>query len=209
METEMIGFSKVSSVVLICAALIVAGFATAGFGRPTAGFGGPAPERAGLSATVDFSRALSEHQGMDANQAELEKIARESQDKLDGMRQELDQLRGELMVYAKGSREAFNKEAALERKKLEFDIAGRNLQFELESRKAEILKAACAEVEDAVGKYCREHGIDIVYAAPYSVQKVKSSDPTDFLKWLSEVDVVWADDSLDITDAIITIVNGS
>lgn len=198
----MLGFSKVSSVVLICAALIAAGFAGAGFGGPT-------PERAGLAATVDFSRVLSEHQGMDANQAELEKIARDSQDKLDAMRQELDQLRGELMVYAKGSREAFEKEAALERKKLEFDVSGRRLQFELDSRKAEILQAACAEVESAVGKYCREHGIDIVYAAPYSVQKVKSSDPTDFLKWLSEVDVVWADDSLDITDAIITIVNGS
>jgi|GEM_PF-2672175 len=198
----MINFSKVSSVAAICAALIAAGFAGSGIGQPR-------PESAGLSATVDFSRVLSEHQGMDANQAELEKIARESQDKLDGMRQELDQLRGELMVYAKGSREAFEKEAALERKKLEFDISGNRLQFELDSRKAEILKAACAEVEDAVGKYCREHGIDVVHAAPFSVQKVKSNDPTDFLKWLSEVDVVWADESLDITDAIITIVNGS
>ncbi len=198
----MIRFSKVSSVLFICAALLAAGFAGAGFGHP-------APARTGLSATVDFSRVLSEHQGMDAMQAELETIARESQDKLDGMREALDQLRGELMVYAKGSKDALKKEADLERKKLEFDIAGRNLQFELDNRKAEILQAACGEVEEAVGKYCREHGIDIVFAAPYSVRKVKSSDPTDFLKWLSEVDVVWADDSLDITDAIITIVNGS
>lgn len=198
----MMSFSKLSSVVLMCAALLAAGFAGAGFG-------GPVPVRAGLSAIVDFSRVLSEHQGMDARQSELEKLARESQDKLDGLRQELDQLRGELMVYAKGSKEAFEKEAALERKKLEFEISGNRLQFELDSRKAEILQNACAEVEEAVGKYCREHGIDMVYAAPYSVRKVKSSVPTDYLKWLSEVDVVWADDSLDITDAIITIVNGS
>ena len=49
----------------------------------------------------------------------------------------------------------------------------------------------------------------MVYSAPFSVDRVKTNDPGDILKWLSEADVVWANDALDITGAVITIVNGS
>jgi len=195
--------TKTLGVVLAGAVLGAAGFAGALFG------GGEKPALTGRVAVLDMSRVLSEHKGLAARQEELQKMARQSQAKLDKLRGELDQLNGELMVYAKGSKEYLAKKHDIDMKKLAFEQKGQDLQFELDQKKTEVLKEAISDIEEKVGKYCLEHGIDVVYSAPFSVNKVKTNDPADILKWLSEADVVWANDALDITGVVITIVNGS
>jgi len=191
------------NIILLSIALAAAGFVGAGFG------GGSPQAQAQKIAYVDVSRVLSTHRGLAAEQEELELSARDSQTILDGRREELEKLRAELMVYSRGSKEYVAKEFEIERKKLEFELQGRQMQYELDQRKADALLKACTEIEKALIRYSKEFGIDVILSAPFSVSKVRTNDPNDILKWLSDVDVVWADDALDITEVVITIVNGS
>jgi Skp family chaperone for outer membrane proteins len=193
---------KTIVVALISAALAAAVFSGAGIG------GGAPQQGVAAVAVIDLSKALSEHQGLADQQAELEQKARSSQDELDGMRAELEQLRGELFVYTRGSPDYRAKEFEIERKKLEFEQKGRNLQYGLDKEKADILKAACLDVEKTASLYANDHGLDLVLSAPFSIEQVQTADPNDILKWLTEVNVIWSSDALDITDAVITIVNG-
>ena len=127
----------------------------------------------------------------------------------DRLMNELEQMRDGLVVYNQGSKERIQKEQEIERKRLEFEQQGRLLQMDLDMKKTKILQEAVAEIEATVGRYSEDKGLDVVLAAPFSISKVSAKDPTDVLKWLNEADVVWSNDALDITDAILTIVNGS
>ncbi len=195
--------SRAINVLLLIAVLLVAGLAGAGFGS------NPAPAAAGYAATIDLQRVLAAYKGLAGQQEEVELMARGSQERLDTLQSELDQLRGQMMVYAKGSKEHLDKTWEIERKKLEIEQMAQELRYALDKRKAEILQGALADIEEKVGKYAFEHGIDMVTATPFPVSKVKTANPQDILKWLGEVDIVWSNDALDITDAVITIVNGS
>jgi len=190
--------------------VVLAGAALAAAVFSGAGIGGGAPQQGVAAvAVIDLSRTLSDHKGLADQQAALEQKARTSQETLDSMRAELEQLRGELFVYTRGSKEYRSKDFEIERKKLSFEQKGRELQFALEAEKAAILKAACLEVEKTASRYANDNGLDLVLSAPFSVSQVQTNDPNDLLKWLTEVNVIWANDALDITDAVITIVNGS
>jgi len=188
---------------MVCAALTAAVFSGVGIG------GGAPQQGVAAVAVIDLSRALSEHKGLVDRQTELEQKARASQEELDTLRAGLEQLRGELFVYTRGSPDYRAKEFEIERKKLSFDQRGRELQYMLDAAKADILKAACLEVEKTASLYANDNGLDLVLSAPFSVSQVETADPNDILKWLTEANVIWANDALDITDAVITITNGS
>ncbi len=193
---------------LIAVLIIIAAVMTAGFVELSK-CGGEAPGlRRGAIGVVDLSRVLREHKGVAASLSGLEQNARKSQEELDGLKTEIEQLSMELVVYAKGSPEYVKKEFELERKSLAFKQRGYELQYALDSSKAEVLGSACRGIRDAVAAYAEQHGLDAVQAIPADIPDLRS-DPLGVLKWIDGTGLIWCNDELDITDAVITIVNGT
>lgn len=202
--------TRTLALTMVAIAILAGGFAGALFG----GGAPPAASTAAVQLTstigiVDFSRILNEHKGLAADQSELEQQARQSQEKLDRLLSEIKQMNDGLVVYNQGSKEHTMKKQEIERKRLEFEQQGYLLQTDLELSKAKILQEVVAEIEGTVGRYAEDKGLEVVLAAPFSITNINAKEPKDVLQWLNEADVVWNNDALDITDAILTIVNGS
>ncbi len=196
--------SKLMSTVLVSIAVASAGAAGLFFSGQA-----PEPPSTAKIACLDIMKVLNEHNGLKEENDKLKQLALDKQGDLDVMKAEIDKILDEMSMYARGSVEYTAREYEVERKKLHLEQQMKLMQRQLSSTRDDAVKAAILDVEKAIDAYSRANGIDVVITTPYSVEDLKKSDPGQIVKWLDTVHVLWCHDSLDISDAVITIVNGS
>ncbi len=160
-------------------------------------------------ATIDISRILSSSKKLKSAEDEIKEFLKNGEEDLALFEKEIMDLKNEMIGYAVESREYQNGKNAIEQKELVFEQKKRNLVRECDSRSSRALKQVYADLEQAVEAYSREHGIELVMTCSVGIDRLRSERPNDFLNWVSLVHVVWNDDHLDISDAVITIINGS
>ena len=100
-------------------------------------------------------------------------------------------------------------QSAIELKELQAKQSEREIIRERDILLGQAFRTAYGDIERAVEEYARSRGLKAVLSTNLRIDEVQTSRPDDLLKWVSMVDVVWHDDRLDISDAIITIINGS
>lgn len=196
--------SKLLNTLLLCTALVSAGAAGLMMG-------GQAPERASSPkiVTINIMKVLNSHKGLAAKNDEVKQMAIEKQAEIDVMKGEIDKLLDEMSMYARGSHEYVTRDYEVERRRLAFEQNMKLMQRDLSREQNEAVKAAIIDVENAIAAYSAENGIEVVLTTPYSIEELKESDPSRIVKWLDAVHVLWSHDALDISDTVITIVNGS
>ena len=81
--------------------------------------------------------------------------------------------------------------------------------LERNDRMSLAMKSAYSKIREGISQYAAEKGIKAVYTLKVSLDDFDAAHPDDWLQWGTLVNVFWHDDRLDISDAIITIINGS
>lgn len=176
------------------------------------GVGGPgADETSGSRAIafIDLSKVLSAHKGLLQVEMEINELLKNGEAELARTEEEMKKIEGELMVYSTESTEYLEGKNETERLELALNQKKRALIMERDSRLSEHLKKAYDEIEKAVAEYARAQGLEAVFASTQNIDQVNTNRPEEILKWVSMVEAIWHDERLDISDAIITILNGS
>jgi Skp family chaperone for outer membrane proteins len=174
--------------------------------------GGPGAEDetgARKIAFLDLSKVLSAHKGLLKSEQEINDFLKNGELEVNASEEEIRKLESELMVYSEGSTEYQEGMNTVELKQLALKQRKRALILERDVTVSKNLKQAYQDIENAVMEYSAMHELDGVFSFTQGIEGLKTNRPEDILKWVSMVEVVWHDDRLDISDAIITIINGS
>jgi Skp family chaperone for outer membrane proteins len=192
---------------LLTAALLL------GIGLSSTLIGGTAGPQDGTGANevgfISLSKVLNAHKGLMAAEQQINEFRKKGLEELTRIKEEIEKLKSEMAIFSRESKEYMDAQSAIERKELQAKQKERDLLRERDDMLGQAFRNAYADIERAVQDYAREQGLKGVFSSNLSINEVQTSRPDDLLKWVSMVDVVWHDDRLDISNAIITIINGS
>jgi hypothetical protein len=160
-------------------------------------------------AFLNLSTVLSAHKGLLKSEQEINEFLKNGELEVNAAEDEIRKLESELMVYAEGSAEYQDGMNKVELKQLALKQRKRTLILERDTTVSRNLKQAYLDIEEAVHEYAVANSLDAVFSFTPGIEGLKTNRPEDILKWVSMVEVVWHDDRLDISDAIINIINGS
>ena len=160
-------------------------------------------------ALINLSKVFNAHKGLAAADSEMNQFLRESEEELNREQKEFENLNNQLMVYSKGSEEHRKLSNEIKLKELTINLKKHDIVYERDVRMSQAMKKVVADVHKAVREYSREKGFTAVFVTSPGIDEVKSNRPEDVFQWLNLVNVFWSDDQLDISNAIITIINGS
>lgn len=197
--------TKAGYLFLVAALLIAASFST--------GLIGNTPPQDGddtyTFACINLSKVLYSHKGLAATEAEITEFLKNGEEELNRAQKELQNLRSQSIVYSEGSEEARKLKNDVELKELSIKQHQRDILLERDARSTGALVEAYKDIEKAVREYAKERGLKAVFDTSRRIEEMQSKRPEDFFRWFQAVNVAWSDDQLDISDAIITIINGS
>lgn len=163
----------------------------------------------GSIAFLDLSKVINSNKKLLAAKQEINEFLKRGEAELKTLQQEMEELANGLMVYSQESPEYIEGQNELERKELGLKQQKRTLLIESDDRMGLSIKQAYQEIEKAVAEYAEVHDLDAVFTYKQGIEELQSNRYEDIMSWMSMVEVVWKQDRLDITDAIITIVNGN
>ena len=166
-------------------------------------------EAAGTVGFIDLSKVLNSHDGLREVESQINELLKSGETEVAKAQEGINQLKDALMVYTPFSKEYIEQENKIELRDLELKQMKKALVMERDVKVGQALKQAYSDIERAVEEYARMNGFSAVLSFPPGIDQLNTDRPEDILKWVSMVDSVWHDDRLDISDAIITIVNGS
>ena len=126
-----------------------------------------------------------------------------------GAREEIEKLKDAIMLYTEFSKEYVEQENKIESRELALKHLQKALLLERDAKVGRALRQAYSDIEKAVAEYARVQQLSAVMSYTPAIDQLKTDRPEDILKWVSMVDTVWHDDRLDISDAVITIINGN
>lgn len=197
--------TKVGYLILLAALLFAASFSTGLIGNTSPQEG----EKAYTFACINLPTVLYSHKGLAAAETEITEFLKNGEEELNRAKKELQNLKSQSIVYSEGSEEARKLNNDVELKELSIKQTQRDILLERDARYTKALMDAYKDIEKAVGQYAKERGLMAVFDTSPGVEEMQSKRPEDLFRWFSQVNVVWSDDQLDISDAIITIINGS
>jgi len=160
-------------------------------------------------AFIDLSKVLRNHEEIRQLQRDFNVLRDRIEAEIDLELKEIENLKEEIMVFAPNSDEFLQKTDEIERKELGINQKKRTIVVKHNNNLIEQLKDSYKAIEKAVKEYAATHGIKSVFTYSYNIDLVDFERAEDVLEWFSTVDVVCHDGDNDITDAVISIVNGS
>ena len=191
---------------LLTAALL---FAVALSSSLVGGTAGPQVNPAGETAFISLSKVINAHKGLMGAEKEIGDFTKKGGADLTMLKQEIETLKNEISIFSPNSKEHMEGQSTIEMKELQAKQTEREILRERDILLGQAFRKAYGDIERAVEEYSRVRGLKAVLSTNLRIDEVQTSRPDDLLKWVSMVDVVWHDDRLDISDAIITIINGS
>ena len=197
--------AKAGNILIAAALFIVLLFSSTLIGET----GGEEGSAAVEFAFINLSKVLSAHKGLLNVEEEVKGWVAESEKELARDQEAIDNLKNEIEMYSKSSEEYQKRGNEIEKMDLALTQKRRSFIMTRDDKLSRALKEAYQDIERAVRDYAPAKGIKAVLPRGGDIAAIKTNRPDDVLKWISLVEVVWSDDHLDISDAIITIVNGS
>ena len=161
------------------------------------------------TAFIDVNKVLSAHKGLRAVEEKIAQLQKAGQEELNGLKDEIDNLKNEISLFKPDSKEYWQGKCDLDRKQLAAKQREQEIILERDRMFTEALRQAYKDIEAAVRKYAKEKQLEAVFAGNVALDQLDTRRPEELLRWLSTVDVVWHDDRLDISDAVINIMNGT
>ncbi|MHC4941590.1 MAG: OmpH family outer membrane protein [Planctomycetota bacterium] len=160
-------------------------------------------------AYLDFSKAVTSHKGFQKVYKEWEETLKEAELKFSKVEEEVKQIETEIMVYSESSKEYQKARDKMERKQLFMQQEKRALYIDRSLQLNQELRKAYDRVMEKVNEYALTRDLDAVLSLTHDVKDLKPDQPDDFMKWIAAIDVVWYEKDLDITEAIIDLVNST
>ena len=197
--------TRTGPLLLAAALLIAVALSSSLIGGTT----GPQQKPAGEMAFISLSKVINAHKGLMAAEKEISEFTKKGGTDLKRLKEEIESLKNEISIFSPNSKEYVDGQSAIEMKELQAKQAERDILRERDILLGQAFRKAYGDIERAVEEYSRARGLKAVLSTNLRIDEVQTSRPDDLLKWVSMVDVVWHDDRLDISDAIITIINGS
>ena len=154
-------------------------------------------------ALLDVNLIFKEHATFKDEMANLKKEADELDKKLKEQQGLLAVMATQLKELTAGSKEYNELEEKITRYKTDQTIEMQTKRREVYQRESNIYRLTYREIESDVEKYCREHQIDMVIR--FVGNPVDSNNPESVLANINKP-IVWFNDKLDITSAIIRII---
>jgi Skp family chaperone for outer membrane proteins len=158
-------------------------------------------------AYLDFSKAVTSHNGFKQLYKKWEETLKEAELRFSKVEEEVKQIETEIMVYSESSKEYQKARDEMERKTLFMQQEKRALYIDRTLQLNQELRKAYDRVMDKVNEYALTRDLDAVLSLTHDVEDLKPDQPDDFLKWIAATDVVWYEKDLDITEAVIDLVN--
>ena len=173
-----------------------------------AGYAANAPTKPAVVAVVDLERVFN---NLDSRQAEEDKILSRREEMIaqaDDMRDELELLNAELESLEAGSAtmiEMNDRAISISGKLRAFETYGKLL---IERDQAATLRNTYDRIREEAGKLSKAKGIDLVLLND-SIPVVDLADAAGTLQQISARRILWASNTLDITEELLAQMNGN
>jgi len=160
-------------------------------------------------AVINMDKVLNEYAGYRSAKEEVLVVFKESQQKVADFAKEMDKMANELMIYSPNSREYLGLRNKIDLKKLEFKQLKQQLIMQNDDLDSQALIDAYGVITKAIGDYSSRKGLKCILSNNLNKDQFKNARYNEITNMIYLTTVVWSDDQLDISDAIITIINGS
>jgi Skp family chaperone for outer membrane proteins len=157
---------------------------------------------------IDLSKVLNTHKGLREVEQQVNEFLKNGEAEVAKARDEIEKLKDSIMLYTQFSKEYVEQENEIETQELALKHLQKSIVLERDAKVGQALRQAYSDIEKAVAEYADAQQLAGVISFSPDIDQLKTDRPEDILKWVSMVDTVWHDDRLDISDAVITIING-
>jgi Skp family chaperone for outer membrane proteins len=154
-------------------------------------------------ALLDVNKVFKKNAKFKEEMAQIKKEADEMDKKMKEEEATLRSAANQLTEMSKGSTEYSQLEAQIARSKTEWTVDVQVKRRAFLQREANIYRLTYQEVEEIAGKYARERQIDAVFR--FMGDPVDSNSPDSILAEINKP-IVWHNEKVDITSAIIQLI---
>ncbi|MCA9284996.1 MAG: OmpH family outer membrane protein [Phycisphaerales bacterium] len=165
------------------------------------------PTKPAVMASLDLERVYNSLNRQAAADAELQAMADEMQKGIEVKRVALDELKADLDSFQPGSADHKRLLGEIEFEALRFNALVEFNRQKIEARRAELIRRIYGEIKESVKTLAEQNGIDAVYLDD-SLPPIEPADPKGTMQQISARRMLYSSQSLDITDALISFMNG-
>lgn len=157
-------------------------------------------------ALLDVGRIFKHHARFKSMMEDMKADVQQAEARVKAEREAITKLGERLQEFRKGTQEYKSLEEELARRQADLSVQMSMQRNEFLQREAKIYHNVYQEIWQATDYFCRQHGIDMVLR--FSSEPVDPDRPDSVLTNINKP-VVWYDQGLDITDAILQELNRS
>lgn len=168
----------------------------------------PAASQSGKTiGLIDMAHLFKEYKKFDDLRVQLRNDIKASDEQAKKMGEALQSLQKQLKggTFKEGSDEYSKREADLIAKSTQFDVFRKTQQREFLRRESKVYKEVYLEVVGAVGKYAEFYNYDVIVR--FSRSAVDETDNAQELIQNMNRQVVWHNESIDITEKVLAFLN--
>lgn len=157
-------------------------------------------------ASVDLERLYNALDRQAEADAEVQRFTDQLNAQTEQMRRAIDDLRVDLDSFQPGSADYKRLQDELELAAMNFRAQVEFNKSKIEAKRAELIRNIYNQIKEAISSYAQANGIDAVYLDD-SKPPIELADPQRTMQQISARRMLYSADALDITDALIQVMN--
>ncbi len=162
------------------------------------------PAAAPRLALLDVSRVFKNHNRFKGMMEDMKADVQQAENRVKAERDAINKLLERLKDFRNGTPDYKSLEAEIAERQADLEVKVRLQRKQFLEREAKIYYNVYQEIWQATDYFCRRHNIDMVFR--FNGEKVDPEQPQSVLGEINKP-LVWYDQSLDITDAILSELN--